>query len=299
MQSKDEPTKHTMGIRKMDSVDYHSASHNNGFGLIAKNPAHSSSFNGLTLSQSIQKNSFLQHPLIHALEQKQRQSSVGIKRNNEDSSETWRPAGITSGSGQPLLAEKKENQLSAQREIPVSSKPPLQLKSRDTPKHKVQKQLPGNIETVKTEGSVPNHPSAPVQKSVNYQITCSLDKSKGVVQAFGICTTQGIAKNYNEDGVSIIMNVTRDQKDVVKNDHSSNYSYFSVFDGHGGQQCVSYLRDNLHLKILNDPEFPKSCDKAIFNGIIKAEKEFLQSAHSPELVENSGACCLVALFKSK
>lgn len=50
------------------------------------------------------------------------------------------------------------------------------------------------------------------KKEVNYEVTKSHEASKGVVQAFGICTTQGIVRNYNEDRVSVILNVTRDQQ---------------------------------------------------------------------------------------
>ena len=137
-------------------------------------------------------------------------------------------------------------------------------------------------------------------KSVNYQVTCSTEKSKGVVEAFGICTTQGIVKNYNEDGVSIIMNVLQEDKNSAHSTYKqkSNFSYFSVFDGHGGNACVNYLKDNLHYKILNDSLFPSRCDQAIFNGVLKAEKEFLdQAGKNHDQLDKSGACCLIVLFK--
>lgn len=137
-------------------------------------------------------------------------------------------------------------------------------------------------------------------KSVNYQVTCSTERSKGVVEAFGICTTQGITKDYNEDGVSIIMNVVQEDKSGLHANlqAKNNFSYFSVFDGHGGTNCVNYLKDNLHYKILNDPQFPSRCDQAIFNGVLKAEKEFLEQANKNNgFPDKSGACCLIVLFK--
>lgn len=47
------------------------------------------------------------------------------------------------------------------------------------------------------------------KKMVNYELTKSNEKSKGIVEGFGICTTQGISRNYNEDRVSVILNVTK------------------------------------------------------------------------------------------
>lgn len=145
-----------------------------------------------------------------------------------------------------------------------------------------------------------NASSSRQPKAVNYQVTCSLDRSNGVVEAFGICTTQGIVKNFNEDAVSIIMNVVQDQKavNISKEVANHNFSYFSVFDGHGGDACVNYLKEQLHFQILNDTQFPEKCGQAIFNGIQKAEKNFLEMAGAnTNKVEKSGACCIVALFK--
>lgn len=53
-----------------------------------------------------------------------------------------------------------------------------------------------------------------------------------------------------------------------------NCSYFGVFDGHGGNKCANFLKENLHKYILNDQRFFDMPDKAIKNGILKAEKHF-------------------------
>lgn len=117
---------------------------------------------------------------------------------------------------------------------------------------------------------------------VNYELTKSNEKSKGIVEAFGICTTQGISRNYNEDRVSVILNVMKHSEDgSTPNSMTSNResiiphsSYFSVFDGHGGNKCANFLRENLHQYILNDSNFPTNCDQALRSGILKAESEF-------------------------
>ena len=59
------------------------------------------------------------------------------------------------------------------------------------------------------------------------------------------------------------------------NNELPNCSYFSIFDGHGGNKCANFLREKLHQYILNDPKFPNNVDQAIKNGVLKAEREFL------------------------
>ena len=34
-------------------------------------------------------------------------------------------------------------------------------------------------------------------------------------------------------------------------------SYFAIYDGHGGNLCADYLKDKLHILIINHPAFPK------------------------------------------
>jgi protein phosphatase 2C family protein 2/3 len=52
-------------------------------------------------------------------------------------------------------------------------------------------------------------------------------------------------RNYNEDRVSIILNIVRPpNKDP--NLTWPKCSFFGIYDGHGGSQCADFLRDNLH-----------------------------------------------------
>ena len=137
------------------------------------------------------------------------------------------------------------------------------------------------------------------KKMVNYELTKSNEKSKGIVEGFGICTTQGISRNYNEDRVSVILNVTKVGNEQSE-DHKSvilpNCSYFSVFDGHGGNKCANFLRENLHQYIQNDPAFPKNIVQALKNGIYKAENEWLSIAKSKNEIDKSGSCVTLVLF---
>ena len=69
-----------------------------------------------------------------------------------------------------------------------------------------------------------------------------VQKSNGIIKGYAVNTFHGMVKDYNEDRVSIIMNIT-------KPNYKGRWpkcSYFGVFDGHGGDFCSNFLKDNMH-----------------------------------------------------
>ena len=85
----------------------------------------------------------------------------------------------------------------------------------------------------KTVAPIPNHEPT----------KCSI-KRNGIVKAYAANTNQGIVRNYNEDRVSIILNIMKPASRM--NEEWPKCSFFGVYDGHGGVSCADYLRDNLH-----------------------------------------------------
>ena len=69
-------------------------------------------------------------------------------------------------------------------------------------------------------------------------------KKNGVVSSYSANTHQGIVRNYNEDRVSIILNIIKPKFKQVE--EWPRCSFFAVYDGHGGAACADYLRDQLH-----------------------------------------------------
>ncbi len=56
-----------------------------------------------------------------------------------------------------------------------------------------------------------------------------------------------INREYNEDRVSIIFNISKPSGFEESNDNIwPKCSFFGVYDGHGGSGCADFLRDNLH-----------------------------------------------------
>ncbi|KAL4463283.1 hypothetical protein ABPG74_007284 [Tetrahymena malaccensis] len=123
-------------------------------------------------------------------------------------------------------------------------------------------------------------------------------KSLGIITAYGANTHQGIVRNYNEDRVSIILNMAK-PKDKPEDLQWPNVSFFAVYDGHGGSSCAEFLRDNLHYYIIRDENFPSNPKLAIQKGFEKIEDNYLERADSGPFLDKSGSCAVVALFVEK
>lgn len=122
---------------------------------------------------------------------------------------------------------------------------------------------------------------------------CSM-RENGIVKAYAACTNQGLVRNYNEDRVSMILNIT--QPANANGQVWPKCSFFGVFDGHGGSNCADFLRDNLHQYIVKTRYFPFQPKEAILEGFKMAEKEFLERAESKSTVDKSGSCAVVLLI---
>lgn len=111
---------------------------------------------------------------------------------------------------------------------------------------------------------------------------------------YAVNTTNGLVRGYNEDRVSIVINIKR--KAGWNQSRWPHCSYFSIFDGHGGSLCADFLKDNLHRFILESPHFPEEPAKAIDEGCQKAEHEFCKFALKQTNIEKSGSCALILLL---
>ena len=119
-------------------------------------------------------------------------------------------------------------------------------------------------------------------------------KENGTVKGYAACTNQGLVRNYNEDRVSIILNITQPPRS--SGEAWPRCSFFGVFDGHGGSACADFLRDNLHQYIVRTRYFPFQPKEAIFEGFETAEKEFLERAEKSCPVDKSGSCAIEVLI---
>ena len=128
-------------------------------------------------------------------------------------------------------------------------------------------------------------------------------KSYGPVKAYAANTNQGISRDYNEDRVSIIININQNLSNKCKEKKEwPKASYFSVFDGHGGNKCADFLKNNLLTLICENKFYPQDIEKAIKHGFNEADKAFLKLVQKEggEITDNSGSCGLILLvFETK
>ena len=111
---------------------------------------------------------------------------------------------------------------------------------------------------------------------------------------YGSNSYNGKIKDYNEDKNKNIVNYKK--KDAVNNS-TPNISYFGIFDGHGGDKCSKFLKDNLDNILFNSPNFPANPIESIRNAFKTAEYQFYQKAvQNGKLVDRSGSCALIALI---
>ena len=92
----------------------------------------------------------------------------------------------------------------------------------------------------------------------NFDRAKTSSKTMGNIKAYAANTYQGLVRNYNEDRVSIIINMTRPENYTKK--YWPKISFFGIYDGHGGSKCADFLRDSLHKIIFSNEYFPENVD---------------------------------------
>lgn len=131
-----------------------------------------------------------------------------------------------------------------------------------------------------------------------YQEAKHSSSSFDIISAYGVNTYKGIIRNYNEDRVSILVNYENENTDSCKKIWPK-ISYFAIYDGHAGNKCSDYLKNFLHLYILNSKEFPEDPINAIAKGFKACEISFLKSIHEKtnnEYNDFSGSCAIIVLI---
>ena len=126
-------------------------------------------------------------------------------------------------------------------------------------------------------------------------------KGYGPIKVYAANTNQGIARNYNEDRVSIIINLNKSISNKCKEKKNwPKASYFSIFDGHGGNKCADFLKNNLLSLICENKFYPDDIENAIKFGFNEADKIFLKLIQKDgEITDNSGSCGLIVIVFEK
>ena len=123
------------------------------------------------------------------------------------------------------------------------------------------------------------------------------EKPHGIIRAYASNTYRGNVRNYNEDRVTILLDIPQPEsyRGVVD---WPRVSFFGIFDGHGGAAgCADFLRDNLHEFVIQDENFPEQVIYSIKKGFRRAEEKFTSHAlRDGKIIDKSGSCAVVALI---
>ena len=121
-------------------------------------------------------------------------------------------------------------------------------------------------------------------------------KSFDKIISYGVNTYQGIIRNYNEDRVSIIVNAKNPYPN--KNKIWPNISFFAIYDGHAGDKCSEFLKNNLHNYIFKSDFFPDNPIESIKIGFKNCEIGFLNTIQNGRNSYNdfSGSCAIIILI---
>ena len=147
------------------------------------------------------------------------------------------------------------------------------------------------VQRSRTARSSPKH-SLKMNFSAS-QIKCSL-KENGTVKGYAASTDQGLVRDYNEDRVSIILNINKPPERTAE--VWPRCSFFGVYDGHGGAACADFLRDNLHQFVTRNEHFPGNPKEALIQGFARAESMFFEYSKTQSPRDKSGSCAVVVLI---
>lgn len=129
----------------------------------------------------------------------------------------------------------------------------------------------------------------------NYTNGSSSDKSFGIIKSYAMNTYIGLKKQTNEDKIVVVNHVKKPANSAIRN--WPKISYYGVFDGHGGENCAEFLKNNLLNYIIEAKDFPMDVKASLIKGFEKAEEEFSKNnVGEAENADNSGSCALVILI---
>ena len=134
------------------------------------------------------------------------------------------------------------------------------------------------------------------KKYDNYELPKFSNKQIGPLKSFAYNTFQGLFKDYNEDKVSVNSLIKKPSTSKMKT--WPKISYFGVFDGHGGEECSEFLKNNFMNYLIENPNFPFDIKLSMTEAFQKVEESFfkLNCKETLEASDKSGSCALVVLI---
>ena len=122
------------------------------------------------------------------------------------------------------------------------------------------------------------------------------NKQIGPLKSFSYNTYQGLFKDYNEDKIRISSLIKKPNSSKINN--WPKISYFSIFDGHGGEECSEFLKNNYLEYLIENKNFPFDIKLSMIETFQKIEESFfkLKCKNTLEESDKSGSCALVSII---
>ena len=129
----------------------------------------------------------------------------------------------------------------------------------------------------------------------SYENALYSNKQIGPLRSYGYNTYQGLFKKTNEDKIIVVNQIKKPASTKLKT--WPKISYFAIFDGHGGEGCSTFLKENYLKYLIENANFPFDIKTSMIEAFQKAEEEFIkQKCKSAEEFDNSGSCALVCIL---
>ena len=131
------------------------------------------------------------------------------------------------------------------------------------------------------------------------------DESFDLIKSYAANTYKGTVRNYNEDRISVMVNISQSNYQNLKGKEKLKLSFFAIYDGHAGNKCAEYLKNNLHNFIFESKYFPSEPIKAIKQGFDKCESKFIETNQTKnkndknKILQNydhSGSCAIIIII---
>jgi len=110
---------------------------------------------------------------------------------------------------------------------------------------------------------------------------------------YGEYSIQGKRKTQ-EDNHTCLPDITKNKSGESSDE---KFSFFGVFDGHGGQMASDFVAENLHKYLLEEkrkPEIDNDLEKALVSAFVRIEVDFLAKALDEDLKD--GTTAIVAII---
>ena len=130
-----------------------------------------------------------------------------------------------------------------------------------------------------------------------YELPKCSNKQIGPLKSYSYNTYQGLYKENNEDKVIVCSLLKKPTNSKMKT--WPKISYFAVFDGHGGEECSEFLKENFDKYLIENKNFPMDIKLSMTETFQKIEEDFFKlkcKEDSFEDSDKSGSCALVTII---